>query len=568
MTSTQKQSDENPTAENLNGDTASQLPLTPPKPAEQPTPPAKHEDEVIRDLVALTPMDYDRQRKDAAKSLGVQVKTLDEKVKAARRADDTSESLPFPVVAAWPEPIVPADLLASIVTTINRFLILSPEEAMASALWVAHTYLVEQFQHSALLIVNGPEPECGKTLTQTVLGSMACRPLFAAHATPSALFRSIQAWRPTIFIDEGDRFLKDNPDLHGIFNAGFQRDGCLLRSESSGDSFTPRRFSVYSAKCIAGIALERHLPDATLSRGVILNLRRKRPDERVDRLRHAEDGIFDILSSQLTRFAADYGREIGRSRLTLPDSLGDRQQDSWEPLLAIAACAGAEWLARATAAALKLSDDGGSIETLGSQLLADIEEIFATEQSVDFGRAKLKVTKLSSADLTAALAGDDEAPWATWNRGKPLTPRQLAKLLSPYGIKSKTVRLGAHDTPKGYDLGQFADAFTRYRRPAAPEALPPHRHESPEPPPGKEIGVAETVSEIRHTIPKPPQRRAAATPEPLRGMERCGVADGIEGSADGESGDVPATADLETAGVGNGAPIGNADDSEDEPLPF
>ena len=90
MTSTQKQSDENPTAENLNGDTASQLPLTPPKPAEQPTPPAQNEDEVIRDLAAMNRMDYDRQRKDAAKSLGVQVKTLDEKVKAARRADDTS----------------------------------------------------------------------------------------------------------------------------------------------------------------------------------------------------------------------------------------------------------------------------------------------------------------------------------------------------------------------------------------------------------------------------------------------------------------------------------------------
>lgn len=79
-------------------------------------------------------MDYDRVRKDEANKLGVQLRTLDEKVKAARRADDTSESLPFPVVAAWPEPIVPADLLGSIVATINRFLILSPEEVIASAL--------------------------------------------------------------------------------------------------------------------------------------------------------------------------------------------------------------------------------------------------------------------------------------------------------------------------------------------------------------------------------------------------------------------------------------------------
>jgi putative DNA primase/helicase len=249
--------------------------------------------------------------------------------------------------------------------------------------------------------------------------------------------------------------------------------------------------------------------------------------------------------------------------------LGDRQQDSWEPLLAIAACAGPEWLARATAAALKLSEDGGSTETIGSRLLVDIEAIFATERLVEAGPAKAKVTKISSVDLIDALVSDLDAPWATWNRGKPLTPRQLANLLSPYGIKSKTVRISEYTTRRRATiLGSSRTPLpgTGGRQPS--EALPPHRHESPEPPPGKEIGVAETVSEIRHTIPKPPQRRAAATPEPLRGMERCGVADGIEGSADGESGDVPATADLETAGVGNGPPIGNADDSEDEPLPF
>jgi len=554
-----------------------------PPPEPIPALPVESDEGVIRRLAELTVMDYDRVRKDEANKLGVQLRTLDEKVKAARRADDTSESLPFPVVAAWPEPIVPADLLGSIVATINRFLILSPEEVIASALWVAHTYLVEKSQHSPLLIVNAPERACGKTRLQTVLGRMACRPLFAANATPSAIFRSIEVWHPTIFIDECDTFLRDNSELIGMINAGYERGGGLLRSESAGDSFTPRRFSVYSAKCIAGIALEKHLPDATMSRGVILNLRRRLPSESVARLRHADEGVFDVLASQLVRFAADFGQEIGRWLPALPDELGDREQDNWEPLLAIAACAGPEWLARATAAALKLSEDGGSAETIGSRLLADIRTIFATEQAADFGRAKVKVTKISSVDLTAALADLDEAPWGTWNHGKPITQVQLASLLKQYRIKSKTVRLGAHDTPKGYSLAQFSDVFTRYLRPTPPEEEP-DLSESPEPMDAKESVVAAPATVVENVPPEPPHRHTA-TRKPLRGMESCGVA-AVSGVGHGESGDGPATADLESEDVGDAPPIDNADedvddfwsigafgvaaadDNEDEPLPF
>jgi hypothetical protein len=74
--------------------------------------------------------------------------------------------------------------------------------------------------------------------------------------------------------------------------------------------------------------------------------------------------------------------------------------------------------------------------------------------------------------LLSGLIADPEAPWATYNRGKPLTPRQLSRLLEPYGIHSKTVRFGPHDTPKGFELTQFQDAFSRYLS-AAPKVEAP-----------------------------------------------------------------------------------------------
>ena len=125
-----------------------------------------------------------------------------------------------------------------------------------------------------------------------------------------------------------------------MVNAGYKRGGYVLRSEATGDSFEPRMFSVYGAKSIAGIALEKHLPDSTMSRGVVFNMRRKLPHETVERMRDADDAAFDRLASQLARFAVDYSQQVRLARPDLPDELSDRAQDNWEPLLAIAACAG------------------------------------------------------------------------------------------------------------------------------------------------------------------------------------------------------------------------------------
>ncbi len=84
-------------------------------------------------------------------------------------------------------------------------------------------------------------------------------------------------------------------------------------------------------------------------------------------------------------------------------------------------------------------------------MLSDIQEIFESK----------RISKISTADLITALVSDDEKSWQTYNRGKPLSPKQLANKLKGYGIYSKTVRIG-YETPRGYELDQFTDAFERY----------------------------------------------------------------------------------------------------------
>jgi putative DNA primase/helicase len=72
------------------------------------------------------------------------------------------------------------------------------------------------------------------------------------------------------------------------------------------------------------------------------------------------------------------------------------------------------------------------------------------------------VDKINFADLIQALCDDEEAGWATYNRGKSITPRQLSKRLREYGISSKSTRFGYDGVQKSFDSNQFNDAFARY----------------------------------------------------------------------------------------------------------
>ncbi len=473
----------------------------------------------IANLAALKPLDYDRLRREEAKALGVQVKTLDDLVKAARNEHSDTPLLPFTEVDSHSDPVVPAEVLDEVSEIICRYIVLDQVQAHAAALWVASTYLTDVAEIAPILIINAPEKECAKTLLQTVLGRMAYRPLPAANASLSALFRAVELWKPTLLIDEADTFFRDNPELHGLVNAGYKRGGSVLRSEAAADSFEPRVFSVYCAKSIAGIALEKHLPDSTMSRGIVLNLRRKLPHEAVLRLRHADNGMFELVAAKLTRFAEDYSQQARLARPPLPDELNDRAQDNWEPLLAIAECAGPDWLKRATAAALKLSNTSDQAVSTGNQLLADIQAVFA-------GRLATQGPKISTVELIEALAEDAERPWATYNHGKQLSPRQLAKQLTIYGIGSKTVRLDTGKTPKGYEFSQFEDAFARYL--AGPPNLPPQRNA----PPAAISGIAGPVAD------RPPGcRNDPGPPEPMPGLDCGGVADVADKTPDSRTND-------------------------------
>lgn len=90
------------------------------------------------------------------------------------------------------------------------------------------------------------------------------------------------------------------------------------------------------------------------------------------------------------------------------------------------------------------------------QLLSDIREVWQGD-------------KMALKFLLERLTADDEMAWATLNNGQEMTAHQLGKRIRGFGINSKTIKIGANTTAKGYDKLQFIPIWERYLSPKVDE---------------------------------------------------------------------------------------------------
>jgi hypothetical protein len=95
-------------------------------------------EEVAR-LSRLSMLEYDRQREEAAKRLGVRVGTLDKAVwKQRASADNDDGALPHWKVEPSPEPVDGAAFLNNLQQVFRRFIFLPKGADIALPLWVLH----------------------------------------------------------------------------------------------------------------------------------------------------------------------------------------------------------------------------------------------------------------------------------------------------------------------------------------------------------------------------------------------------------------------------------------------
>lgn len=344
-----------------------------------------------------------------------------------------------------------AELLDALAAWVRRYVVLTDTQAAAVALWIVHTHAIEAADSTPYLHVSSAEKRSGKTRLLEVLELLVRQALPTANISDAALFRAIDELSPTLLFDEIDSIFgakaREREDLRGMLNAGYRR-GAVARRMGGARMTTLEAFPVFCGKAFAGIG---DLPDTIADRCIRIRMQRRTRDEPVERFRRRDaDTDAEPLHRWAGSWAQHHAAQLAEARPALPDELDDRAQDVWEPLLAIADLADADWPARARAAAISLSSaDTREDDSLTAKLLTDLHAVF-TKSTVD---------RFKTSDLIDELAQIEESPWGDMY-GKPITAHGLSKLLRPFGIKTMPVWVDGR-TLRGYKLEQFHEPWKR-----------------------------------------------------------------------------------------------------------
>ena len=172
---------------------------------------------------------------------------------------------------------------------IELHIALTPEQRLAVALWVLHTYVFGRFQITPRLALLSPVRGCGKTTLLALLEQLTADPYRSDHVTAAAIYHELAGRERSLLIDEGDNLgLHRDNVVRAIFNAGHRRGGAISRFVSGRS----RKFPVFSPLAIAAIGA---LPLPIMHRAIIIQMQRRPRDVPLQQFNpHSPDNVLSF----------------------------------------------------------------------------------------------------------------------------------------------------------------------------------------------------------------------------------------------------------------------------------
>ena len=409
------------------------------------------DDAEIKRLAALSRMQYERERMDAAKKLGTRASILDRLVETARKEQselDQGSTIVVEDVQPWSKPVDGAALLDEMATAMASHIAMTDTEADTIALWCVYDHAYELFPVAPRLGIRAATSECGKTEALRRIKRFVNRPLECDGLTAAVFFRVIDASKPTFLLDELDNVLpEDKGAMLGAMNSGYSRKGKQLRCV--GDENEVRAFRTFAPFVYAMVGKPTNTFD---SRTIPIELRKATPEKARALLsledEDDEDKRLSDMGRKAARWVADHLDALAKIRSDMGE-LVNRPAMNWRPLFAVADLAGGDWPARvrkAAAAAVRVRGD----QDIKAELIIDIKSVMDENRAVE---------EWPSAMLAEHLARLEGRPWAEFGKAqKPITQNAIARLLRPFGIAP--TRIGPEGgQARGYCRWQFREVF-------------------------------------------------------------------------------------------------------------
>jgi hypothetical protein len=373
-----------------------------------------------------------------------------------------------------PQPVEPEDGSAPLdaaARLLRRFVTAHKHVTHVCAAWLLHAYAIDVFWTTPRLIVESPEPECGKSMLFDTMGFLLERPVTDVSTTPATLVRTLATRTPPFLLDECDKTIgrRDAAQsetlalLLAIANAGYRRGKTVSRCV--GKDHEPTEFPTFAPMAFAG--LNSKLDRAFRTRAISLWMDRAQPRQEFEWSEDLGDE-FAALRARLRAWCDAHADEIRTAKPDRPAWMRGRLAEIWVPLMKVAHVAGGPWPRRIREAA----------EELGAKRRPDDYD----SSSVALLRATRDVfgdrDRIHTHDVIDGLNEVEDAAWAKWNDGEGVRPIDFTnRVIKHFKLHhSKSIQIRDRNR-KGYEREWFEAAWARYapltRRPAvSPTPLP------------------------------------------------------------------------------------------------
>jgi putative DNA primase/helicase len=407
----------------------------------------------------MGPADRSAFAKLAAPKLKVAVATLlPKEVKGGNEEEKDKKVKVPPTATPSDEEVTTVAVLDEICETIGRFVWMKTSQRKAVALWIVLTYLHDAVDILPVLLITSPESECGKSTLLKLVLYLSNRSIPTSNVSAASIYRVIKDDCPTLILDEADTYMKEDEALRSVIDSGHEREFAYVLRVIN-DQMDVGQLSTWCPKAIAMIGLPKK---TIISRSIHARMDRKGDEIKKEKLRRKHFKELEPLRRKIARVANDIRERVRVFQES--DLLGNRADDNWSPLFAIADTAGEQWLKDAVQAATRMSrKDAQDIKSFGRYLLESLGRFIQAKREAK-GLSPTEKVFLPTEDLLSPSIGlnaDKEAPWfAKSNDG--LSANGLSNWLKVYDIKSVQSREGQDRGKRGYWSDKLEEKIENY----------------------------------------------------------------------------------------------------------
>ena len=354
---------------------------------------------------------------------------------------------------------------------LGRYIVVAqPTDLALLALWVAHTFLSQELYSTPRLLIDSITPGSGKTTLLEHLAHLCRNALLAASMSSAAVIPRILDKQPrTILLDEVQRMLvpgrPDTDAVIAVVNSGYRTGATRPVLVPQGRDFKVKELPTFAPVAMAGNS--PHLPQDTMDRSIRILLMPDVDGQAQDSDWEALDGEVERLRERMAQWADSVRAHVKDTKGALPAGCTGRLREKWRPLMRVAELAehhdgGCFWkdrvymMAEADLADMTEQREAGlRQQPPGLVLLENLAHIWPQGESF-----------VATETLIELLVKYNSEYWGegTYNGAHrtKLNAHRLGRMIKQ-ATNTTSRREGRGGTPRGYDQGQFQQAWRSMR---------------------------------------------------------------------------------------------------------